>query len=193
MKTRLSRDIGYGKATSFYRHAVARLLKRLGKDPRWHTTLAVNALPSERYACWPRALNRIYQGSGNLGDRMGFIFCQLHPHPTVIIGTDSPQLEPRDIATAFRALGRHDVVIGPANDGGFWGIGWSQRQAAPDLFKDVRWSTEHSMADTLRSLPAAATVNMLSPHIDVDERADFVALRQQFGPFRYGPWNINKF
>lgn len=188
VKTRLSREIGTARATSFYRHAVARLLRRLGGDPRWRTYLAVNALPSEQYACWPRGICRLPQGRGSLGARMGFVLGQLPRAPAVIIGSDAPQIEPGHIAAALKALGAQDAVFGPATDGGYWLIGLAQRRPAPDLFAGVRWSTEYALADTLASLPAGFKVAQLERLTDVDGAADLRALTAAYGPLRQGPW-----
>lgn len=188
VKTRLGRDIGPAAATQFYRHAVGRTLHRLGRDPRWDTRLAVNAPARAGYGCWPSFVARMPQGRGDLGDRMGFVFDRLGRRPVVVIGTDAPQVEPADIARAFRALDRHDAVLGPADDGGYWLIGLAQRKPAPHLFADVRWSTEHTLADTIKSLPAAFSIAHLGVLTDVDSGADHRALRLSAGPLRYGPW-----
>lgn len=188
VKTRLSREVGPVIATQFYRLAVGRLLSRLGADPRWQTRLAVNAPPSARYACWPAGIDRMPQGEGNLGDRMAHVFATLPPGPAVIIGTDSPQVEPPDIAAAFYALRDHDAVFGPADDGGYWLVGLARRRPAPGLFEGVRWSTATALADSMASLPAAFRTALLQPLTDVDSAADLTALRTGFGPLRFGPW-----
>src|SRR5262249_22316747 len=57
-------------------------------------------------------------------------------------------------AAAFRALGNHDAVLGPARDGGYWLIGLRRSRPLPAGFLDgVRWSTPHALADTRASLP----------------------------------------
>jgi len=187
-KTRLARDVGSAQAASFYRLATGRLLHRLGRDPRWETALAVNALPAERFACWPAAIPRLSQGGGSLGDRMGRVMAALPPGPVVVIGTDSPQIEPSDIASAFGALGSRDAVFGPALDGGYWLIGLARRRPAPGLFESVRWSTDHALADTEASLPEAFTTARLRRLRDVDSGEDRRALRSALGPLRAGPW-----
>jgi rSAM/selenodomain-associated transferase 1 len=190
VKTRLGRDIGAARATGFYRLAVARLLTRLGPDPRWQLRLAVNAAPTERYGCWPSRVARMGQGSGSLGDRMAHVLDALPPGPVVIIGTDSPQIEPADIAAAFGALGRHDAVFGPSDDGGYWLVGLARRRPMPGLFADVRWSTEHALEDTIGSLPDGFSHSLLNVLTDVDSGADHHALRSALGPVHFGPWRV---
>ncbi|MEM9421629.1 MAG: TIGR04282 family arsenosugar biosynthesis glycosyltransferase [Pseudomonadota bacterium] len=188
VKTRLSQDIGVGPAAMFYRQSAARVLRRLGGDSRWHLKLAVNAAPTEHYDCWPRHLKRISQGTGSLGERMAFAMAQAPKGPVVVIGTDSPQVEPGQIAAAFKALGQHEAVFGPANDGGYWLIGINRRRPSPYLFSNVRWSTEHALADTVDSLPPTFSVGHLDTIIDVDTGDDLRALRSAHGPLRLGPW-----
>lgn len=187
-KSRLAAEVGPAEATRFYRHSVARLLARLGADERWETVLCANAPGRARFACWPEGTLRMDQGGGDLGARMARAFAALPPGPAVILGTDTPQVEPADVAAAFRALGRHDAAFGPAEDGGYWLVGLARRRPAPGLFAGVRWSTEHALADTEASLPPRFSSARLRWMRDVDEAADLAALRAGWGPLRRGPW-----
>ncbi|WP_407491814.1 DUF2064 domain-containing protein [Pseudooceanicola sp. MF1-13] len=96
--------------------------------------------------------------------------------PTLITGADIPGITPAHIARAFHALGAHDAVIGPAPDGGFWLIGMGTRTPPATLFQNVRWSTEHALADTLSTLPGwkIAQIDTLR---DVDTAADLPSNR----------------
>ncbi|MEM9234016.1 MAG: TIGR04282 family arsenosugar biosynthesis glycosyltransferase [Pseudomonadota bacterium] len=188
VKTRLSRDIGAVGAVQFYRHAVGRLLHRLHAPREWTLHLAVNAGAQENYVCWPQHAWQMSQGSGSLGDRMNFVLDNLPPGPALIIGTDSPQIEPPQIRQAFTALGTADAVFGPSDDGGYWMIGMARRRPAPYLFEDVAWSTETALEDTIASLPEAFRVRQLGMLTDVDNRPDLMALRREWGELRYGPW-----
>ncbi|MBB4658617.1 TIGR04282 family arsenosugar biosynthesis glycosyltransferase [Parvularcula dongshanensis] len=176
VKTRLAKDVGSAFATSFYRQATARLLRRLA-DPRWRTVLCADAPPGVGPACWPPGVRRIAQGGGNLGDRMRRALRRLPPGPVVILGTDAPQVTRADVAAAFAALRGADLVVGPAEDGGYWLIGASRRRPLPGLFEGVRWSTKHALGDTLASLPGDARVAHLRTLRDVDDGEDLKALR----------------
>jgi glycosyltransferase A (GT-A) superfamily protein (DUF2064 family) len=92
--------------------------------------------------------------------------------PILIIGADIPGVTPAHIWRAFRALGSHEAVFGPAPDGGYWLIGMKGlRPPPPEFFAGVRWSTGHALTDTLATLPGwrIAQVDTLS---DVDTAAD---------------------
>jgi uncharacterized protein len=62
------------------------------------------------------------QRGGGLGERLAGAFADLGG-PALVVGMDTPQLEPGHLRRALAALERHDAVLGPALDGGYWGIG----------------------------------------------------------------------
>jgi rSAM/selenodomain-associated transferase 1 len=171
VKTRLAREIGVAGATRFARHAAATLLQRVGYDRRWQTTLAVAPNQGLGSRVWPRGMARRPQGGGNLGTRMQRIFASKHAGPMLIVGTDVPDIRPAHIAEAFRRLGRHDAVLGPATDGGYWLVGLRRRPRVPRPFANVRWSTPHALADTLANLEGCA-VAFVATLSDVDSAID---------------------
>jgi rSAM/selenodomain-associated transferase 1 len=170
-KMRLARDIGVAGATRFARHAAAALLQRVGRDRRWQTVLAVAPDAGTRSRAWPRGLARMPQGGGDLGRRMQRIFDCRHAGPVLIAGTDVPGIRPAHIAEAFRLLGRHDAVFGPAADGGYWLVGLRRRPRLLRPFTGVRWSSRHALADTLANL-RGCTVAFLATLSDVDDVGD---------------------
>ncbi|ADM08494.1 hypothetical protein PB2503_02077 [Parvularcula bermudensis HTCC2503] len=187
VKTRLARDIGAVSAVGFYRWSVHRLLTRLARPRQWRLVLAVNERAARRYACWPAGtVERCAQGRGNLGDRIGHVCAQFGAAPCVVIGTDSPQIDPWLIERAFAALGGHDAVFGPAEDGGYWAIGVNHGAALPDL-SAVRWSTPKALEDSLAAFRAQARIATLPTLVDVDDAASYRQLVQQYGPLRHGP------
>lgn len=154
VKTRLGRGMGMTRAAWWFRHQMNGLIRRV-QNPRWQVVLAVapdRAGLSSRV--WPAHLPRWPQGSGDLGDRMGRMLRGAPPGPVCVIGADIPGVSSAHIAQAFRSLGDHDAVFGPAPDGGYWLIGLKRtRSVPPGLFAGVRWSTEHALADTVATLP----------------------------------------
>ena len=172
VKTRLGREIGMVSAAWWFRHQVARLLRRLD-DPRWQIILAVSPDHEGRQSrIWPAHLPRVAQGPGDLGDRMGRLLRGMPPGPVCIIGADVPGIMPAHIARAFKSLGAHDAVFGPAHDGGYWLIGLKRSGAIPaTLFQGVRWSGEHALTDTIASL-GGLRVALTDRLNDVDTAAD---------------------
>ena len=174
VKTRLGHDIGMTAAAWWFRHQSARLIRRLGHDRRWRTVLAVSpdreGLESR---IWPGHIPRWPQGPGDLGDRMGRALRTMPPGPAIIIGADIPGVTSTHVAEGFRLLGRHEAVLGPAPDGGYWMVGLKRggRAVPAGLFQGVRWSSPHAMADTVASL-APLDVGFGATLRDVDEAAD---------------------
>ncbi len=179
VKTRLGADIGMTRAAWWFRHQCSSLIRRLGRDPRWKTVMAVSpdheGLQSH---IWPADLPRWPQGRGDLGDRMAAIFQNAGHGPLLIIGADIPGITPALIEKAFRALGDYDAVFGPATDGGYWLVGLKRgaRAVPVSLFKNVRWSTEHALADTVATL-GDARVAKIACLRDVDTVADLARIK----------------
>ena len=171
VKTRLARDVGALAAWRFHRATSAATVRRLA-DPRWELVLAVTPdraridLPAER---------TIGQGGGDLGARMARALAARSP--TVLVGSDIPDLRRRHVARAFRALAAGaDLVFGPAADGGFWLVG-VRRRPPRGLFAGARWSTAHALADVLANAPPQAKVALLETPRDVDDGAAYRAQR----------------
>jgi rSAM/selenodomain-associated transferase 1 len=186
VKTRLAREIGRVEAAWWFRHASARLIARMARDRRWRTVLAVTPdAEGLRSRVWP-PLARAPQGRGDLGRRMARFLraepgTRVAPGPVAVIGTDLPALRPSHLAEAFRLLRRHDAVLGPATDGGYWLIGLRNRRAVPpDLLAGVRWSTGHALADTLARL-GGLDVGLAARLADVDTAGDLRRARRQGG------------
>lgn len=168
-KRRLAAGIGAVEAARFQRVVLERTLRRLGRDRRWETRLAVTGEPYR----WPDGISRIPQARGDLGERMGQAMRRPGPGPVVLIGSDIPDISPRQIADAFRALDRHDAVFGPAEDGGYWLVGFRRRPVVPAPFAPVRWSTRHALADTIANLGNRFDYALLDTLNDVDDGADY--------------------
>jgi len=170
VKTRLGAAIGPLAAWRFYGAMLTRLWRRLGHDDRWRTILAIS--PDRGAARWPTGLPRLSQGQGGLGRRMARAM-RGQSGPVVLVGGDIPDLDKHHIVQALQALKRADVVFGPAADGGFWLVGLRRSQWLGRLFRQVRWSSPHALADTMANLPTAARVAMLETLSDVDTPADY--------------------
>lgn len=174
VKTRLGRDIGMTNAAWWYRHQTARLLRRL-RDLRWHIVLAVAKAPNQPDpSIWPKELQRIDQGTGDLGQRMKRLLSRFKMAPAVIIGSDIPQIEKRHIAEAFKRLSKNQFVFGPSTDGGFWLVGAPRSASLPNsIFTNCRWSTEYALMDAKRSL-SDRTSEDVATLSDVDDANDLL-------------------
>ncbi len=153
VKTRLGRDIGMVAAAWWYRWQIQVLIRRLS-DARWRLVLAVTPdTEGLNSRIWPRNVERMAQGSGDLGDRMLRMMLAAPKGPVCLIGSDIPDVVRTHIARAFDDLGRNEAVFGPALDGGFWLIGLKRSgRVSRKMFQDVRWSTKHALADSLANM-----------------------------------------
>ena len=171
VKRRLARGIGAMAALRFYRAQLAATL-RAARDPRWQLVLVTT--PDHARTRWPARAPQRPQGHGDLGARM--LRALSRYRRAVLVGSDIPGLTRDDIAAAFRALGRADAVFGPAEDGGYWLVGFGPRRPAHP-FARARWSTRHALADTLTNF-RGRRIALLRRLRDVDTAADLAAIRR---------------
>ncbi len=162
VKRRLARDIGDREALRFHVATLTRLVRSLLTDRRFRTIIAIT--PDRGRLPFP--VEQIPQGAGDLGVRMHRVFWRYPRSRVAIIGCDIPDAGSADVHAAFRALGSADAVFGPAVDGGYWLIAMSPRRPARP-FVNVRWSSEYTLADTLRNF-AGRRVAQLRTLSDVD-------------------------
>ncbi len=106
---------------------------------------------------------RRLQVSGDLGVRMLAVL------PALIIGSDAPSLPPARLAALIATPG--DVVLGPAEDGGYWGI--LARRRDERMFAGVEWSTPRTREQTVAACQACGLRVALGPEwFDVDGPRD---------------------
>jgi hypothetical protein len=178
IKTRLAHDIGRYEAWRFYRETTVLMVSRLTRESQWRPILAVTPDQfADRAGFWPRHIRRIAQGPGDIGIRMARAFETLPPGPAALIGADIPTLTRASIEEAFRLLRRSDFVFGPSTDGGFWLVGTRQARLMRRVFHNVRWSSEHALADTLANI-GQHKVALLDPLTDIDTGAEYRAWKE---------------
>lgn len=178
VKTRLAATIGDQRAAAIHRLFVESLLARFG-----------NVADQRLIAFAPAAAERAFrelagkawqvapQTTGDLGERMQHFFAAAmeRAERVVLIGADSPDLPIEYIEQAFAALHAHDVVLGPAHDGGYYLVGAAGH--VPPIFESVAWSTDRVWPQTLARLAAAGCRwHALPPWHDVDDHAGLTAL-----------------
>jgi len=173
VKQRLARDIGKSKALDFYSDTLTSTIARLQCGP-WNLSVSI-ATPGDEHHRVFNGITTTVQTAGDLGARMR---CSLDSHNNckrIIIGSDIPDIQPRHVEYAFALLSSHDLVFGPATDGGFWlvGCGADQEQTDQTFMHNVRWSGPHALADTLKSVPAGKSVATACTLSDVDDKTAY--------------------
>ncbi|MBX7165669.1 MAG: TIGR04282 family arsenosugar biosynthesis glycosyltransferase [Pirellulales bacterium] len=187
VKTRLAASIGPVAAARVYEAFVETLLARLASAGQ-QRLLAVS--PDEAVAHFSRQIPAspwqvVPQGAGDLGARMARFFAQDDgaSQRRVLVGSDCPQLSPQAVEEAFELLRSKRVVLGPAEDGGYYLIGLSGE--TPDLFLDMPWSTTDVLALTLDRLRTAGIEPaLLARQFDVDVADDLARLRGELSQSR---------
>jgi hypothetical protein len=120
------------------------------------------------------------QEGEDLGERMERAFVRMFSEgakQAVLIGSDIPGLTAEILRQAFFSLAEHDAVIGPANDGGYYLIGFSGMAFSPGIFHAMPWSTGSVFRETVERLTASSlTCRILPERIDADTREDLIAL-----------------
>ena len=114
------------------------------------------------------------QGAGDLGTRMARAFAAAFSSgvdAAVTIGSDCPGVTEELLVEAFETLADHDVVLGPARDGGYYLIGL--RHCRHELFEAMPWGTDQILDRTLAVAERLRlSVKLLTELSDVDTPAD---------------------
>ena len=177
VKTRIAQTAGPARACAIYRELVATVLGRLQSlrdvQLRFSPDDALDEIKPWLQPGWSAE----GQGPGDLGERLERAFAAAFAggaERVIIVGSDCPEVEARDIRRAWSELRAHDVVVGPAVDGGYWLIGLRAAQA--ELFRDVAWSSEQVLAQTLaRAKSLRLRMQLLRILSDIDTEADWDA------------------
>jgi rSAM/selenodomain-associated transferase 1 len=176
-KTRLCPPCTPGQAAQLAGAALGDTLVAVTSAPARRRVLA---LDGELDGPPPSGFEVIEQVGDGLGERLGHALVAAGG-PAIVIGMDTPQLTPRDLAHAAEqlALPSVDAVVGPAFDGGYWIIG--MRSPDPAAFEGVPMSTVETGAAQVRRLRALGLrVAALTARRDVDTIADARVVARAF-------------
>jgi len=125
------------------------------------------------------------QGEGDIGRRMQCAFAdgfQNGYEAIVLVGSDIPGITTDILQRAFDGLQSKDLVLGPADDGGYYLIGMHAdpfSRAASRLFGGISWGTDKVLSQTLdaaRNLQFR--VLLIDTLVDVDRPEDLVFWRE---------------
>lgn len=184
VKTRLAAGIGAEAALAAYRELLA-LTAAAVAGARVPATVwlaeapAPPAAPTLPRPEWPGLPWRVQPATSSLGKRMAHAFSEAFgagAGRVVIIGTDCPGLSDALLRQAFELLASHDLVVGPATDGGYYLLGLNK--LIPTLFENKSWSTATVLPDTLADAAhLGLRVAQLPPLTDVDSAADLASWR----------------
>jgi uncharacterized protein len=184
-KTRLIPALGAENATLVYRQLADRTLSQArqltNKGGCQATVCFTGGSASELQESFGDDLTYWEQVGHSLGDRLQLATksaFEAGAKRVVVIGTDCPSLTSSDLTSAFEQLEAHDIVVGPAQDGGYYLIGLNAERAS--LFADIDWSTSQVLQQTLqRTNELSLRVYRLRLLPDVDYPEDLLPLRRE--------------
>jgi len=176
VKSRLAASIGEQAALDAYLRLTEDTLARLAAVPAVRTELWLDGPANSMVAQWCRRwrLPLREQVGENLGVRMydAMMDSLAADERGIVVGTDCPPVDAAYVARAAAALRHHDLVLGPAEDGGFGLVGLAR--PAPGLFAGVAWGGPAVLSRTLANAIAAGLQVCLLPQIwDVDTFDDW--------------------
>ncbi len=191
-KTRLAKDIGVSRAAEIQRrltkHTIA-VAKKLSENNLIEIKLAVDGIGNKKIVKWAKAegISRaVPQGRGNLGLKMKrqLVLSQREVRTnkrilgrnTILIGTDVPSLCEEDIASAINSLTYNELVLGPAEDGGYWLIGFSKKILSKKIswpFTGIKWGTNSVFKETIyRAQKEGVKYQLINNKVDIDQEKD---------------------
>jgi hypothetical protein len=156
IKTRLAETLGDEFAFRFYKTCAEHTFNEIEKlnSPGIKVYLFYDGENEKSVKDWAGEEFICKRQNGNdLGIRMKNSFFEIFNsgfHKAVIIGTDIPDLTSEIVEEAFNSLDKSEVVICPANDGGYYLLGMKKLYSF--LFEDIVWSTEKVLSQSLDKL-----------------------------------------
>lgn len=183
VKTRLAATIGDAAAFEAYQLLVNYTHRVARKTPVQKILFFSNHLEDDLRG-YPQDYRFELQSGEGLGEKMSNAFQQLFKEGfdrLVIIGTDCAEITVEIINRAFEELEKNEVVIGPADDGGYYLLG--MRRFIPDLFEGIPWSTGKVTPMTIHYLTQNEVSFALLPTLsDVDLEEDWVRFKDKLEP-----------
>lgn len=173
-KTRIADTVGDEKALEIYQKLIA------------YTHKTISSLTMEKYLYFSEVVEQEYVGQNqfhltvqkglDLGERMANAFQNAFDagfSKVVLIGTDCGELSAEILRNAFECLNSADLVLGPAEDGGYYLIGMTGLNS--ELFIDMEWSTADVLKRTLEKAQRIKLDFKLLPVLsDVDTYSDWM-------------------
>ncbi|WP_299833425.1 TIGR04282 family arsenosugar biosynthesis glycosyltransferase [uncultured Tenacibaculum sp.] len=166
VKTRLAKSLGDQKALDIYKFLLDKT-----KEVTQHLSCDKAVFYSVKIRTndiWDTAYTKHQQSGEDLGIRMQNAFTEAFENgyeKVAIIGSDLFDLTPDHINEAFEKLDRNDVVIGPAEDGGYYLL--ASKKVYPEIFQNKAWGTSTVRQETLQDLQKES-VHLLPMLNDVD-------------------------
>lgn len=176
VKTRLAKTIGNEEALNIYKSLIRTTYSELSKlkdaDIVVYLSDYVEELPFDIKG---KNYSIFAQHGLDLGERMKHAFEEtfaLGYEKCLIIGTDCPELSMKEMQSAIDNLSNHDVVFGPAEDGGYYLMG--KKKLIPSLLQGINWSTDEVLSKSIEKIEKEnLTLKLLERLGDIDTEKDW--------------------
>lgn len=182
-KTRLCPPLSPAQAAAFYEALLLDTFVLAGGLPGVDLAVAITPPASRPYfeSVAPAGALLLAVDGRDIGECLDETLAQLLAlgyRKALALNSDGPSLPPAYLLQAMAALDRHDLVLGPSQDGGYYLIGL--KAPAPVLFREIAWSTERVLAQTLeRAASLGLSVAQTSAWYDIDTPADLARLQAE--------------
>ena len=182
VKTRLCPPLTPEEAAELAHCFLADTLKQVRRVPGVERFVAFSPADAEDFfrKQTGAAFSLFPQAAGDLGARLADLtdhWLKAGFAGVIVIGADLPTLPDAVLHEAREVLAGElaDVVLGPADDGGYYLIGL--RRPSRALFAGIAWSTDAVLSQTVARADAAGLrTHLLPPWYDVDVAADLQRL-----------------
>jgi len=179
VKTRLIPELGAQQACQIHQQLLEYVIENISSINDADVYLHCSPDTSHNFFQYLKAQYRLAldaQSEGDLGHRMyASIKNGLEEYKKVVlIGSDCPLISKSYIKQAFDELNRSDVVLGPAEDGGYVLIGMKKPRS--DIFTDIDWGSERVLQQTIEKIQPDIPV-LLDTLWDVDRAEDVERFR----------------
>ena len=172
-KTRLAKTVGDETALEIYKFLLERtneISSKVNADKAVYYSIKVR-----ENDIWDASIYQKFQQKGkDLGIRMQNAFqngFDAGYEKVLIIGSDLYDLSSKNIEKAFQELHNNDVVIGPAEDGGYYLLG--MKKLHKKVFQNKEWGTDSVRKDTFDDL-IDKKVKLLAMKNDIDVYEDII-------------------
>ena len=178
VKQRLAQHLGNDRAAEIYKKIAETIVQKVAPASSEDYILEICFSPQEDERLVRRWLNENEYFSPQQGSDLGARMSNAFSHAfaagytkALLIGSDCPDISRTIVNRGFMLLDTHDIVLGPAQDGGYYLIG--VRRPEPELFSNMDWGTGRVLQQTLDKINDAGLTSALLPQLrDIDRIED---------------------
>ena len=173
VKTRLAADCGDAGALAVYKKLLHIVFQNL-KESSYPFEVHYTGGEKLEVEYWLQEMHCQAQIGDDLGEKLRYSvskWFKSNDTSLVIIGSDQPDIDETILKETEEKLKSHEVIIGPAKDGGYYLI--AMNKAYLSLFEGISWSTEKVLQQTLgKILEQGLSYYLLPEKVDIDHFED---------------------